>query len=158
MTRFIPKVVLIFFFCNFGPPLSLNSCYYSTRRSHQDSKSLTVPPFHSSFYKLVKYFGHSFIFDVPKICSDLLYYVCSATTIISFPKKLKACVFAKAYPPYPPCHSCFFFGMTWLYMWIYDNSRFCWVFFVVVVVLGVFFFGGGGWGWGWGCCCCSMEP
>ena len=51
------------------PPiiLSLSSCPYSTKRSHPDHQHLTVPPFRSSVFKLVKHFGHSFAFDAPKM-------------------------------------------------------------------------------------------
>ena len=40
--------------------LSLSSCPYSTRHSRPDRQYLTVPTFHSSVFKSVKHFGHSF--------------------------------------------------------------------------------------------------
>ena len=55
----------------FEPFLSLSSCSYSTRCSHHDHQYLIVPPFHSSVYKSVKHFGHSFAFDAPKIWNEL---------------------------------------------------------------------------------------
>ena len=54
----------------FEPFLSFSSCPYSTRHSHPDRQFLTVPPFHSSVFKLAKHFGHSFAFDAPKIWND----------------------------------------------------------------------------------------
>ena len=56
---------------HFDPFLSLSSCSYSTRGSHPDRQYLTVPPFHSSVFKSVKHFGHSFAFDAPKIWNEL---------------------------------------------------------------------------------------
>ena len=51
----------------FEPFLSLSSCPYSTRHSHPNRQYLTIPPFHSSVFKSLKHFGHSFAFDAPKI-------------------------------------------------------------------------------------------
>ena len=82
----------------FEPFLSLSSCPYSTRRSNPDHLYLTVPPFHSSVFKSIKHFGHSFAFDAPKICNELPHDVCSATSVASSIKKLKTYLFAKAYP------------------------------------------------------------
>ena len=80
--------------------LSLSSCSYSTRCSHSDRQYLTVPPFHSSVFKSVKHFGHSFAFGAYKIWNELPNDVrCCATSVASFRKKLKTCLFAKAYPP-----------------------------------------------------------
>ena len=77
-------------------PLSLSSCSYSTRHNHPDRQYLTVPPFHSSLYKSVKHFGHSFAFNAPNIWNDLPNNLCSATSIASFWKKLKTYLLAKA--------------------------------------------------------------
>ena len=71
----------------------LHSCY-STSCSHPDHQ---YPPFHSSIYKTVKHFSHSFAFDTPNIWNSLPNDVCSATPIASFRKKLKTSLFAKAY-------------------------------------------------------------
>ena len=96
---------LVYKFLNNGSPsyfelfLSLSSCPFSTRRSHPDHQYLTVPPFHSSVFKSVKHFGHSFAFDAPKIWNELPHDVCSATSVASFRKKLKIYLFAKAYLP-----------------------------------------------------------
>ena len=65
----------------FEPFLSLSSCSYSTRHSHPDHQYLTVPPFHSSVFKSVKHFGHSFAFDAPKIWNELLNDVHWATAV-----------------------------------------------------------------------------
>ena len=65
----------------FGPSSSLSSCAYSTRGGHPDHHYLIVSPFHSSFYKLVKQFGHDFAFDARKIWNGLPNDVCSATFI-----------------------------------------------------------------------------
>ena len=65
--NFSPVALLSYF----GPSLSLSSCSYSTRHSHPDCYYLSVPPFHSSLYKSVKHFGHSFVFVAPKIWNDL---------------------------------------------------------------------------------------
>ena len=83
----------------FQPFLSLSSCSYSTRRSHPVRQYLTVPPFCSSVFKSVKHFDHSFAFDVPKIWNELPHDVHSAASVAFFRKKLKTCLFAKAYPP-----------------------------------------------------------
>ena len=83
----------------FEPFMSFSSCPYSTRHSHPDCQYLTVPPFHSSVFKSAKHFGNSFAFDAPKIWNDLPQDVRSATSVASFRKKLKTCLFAKAYPP-----------------------------------------------------------
>ena len=48
---------------------------------------LIVPPFHTSFFKSVKHFGHSFAFDAPKIWNDIPHDVRSATSVASFRKK-----------------------------------------------------------------------
>ena len=55
----------------FQPFLSLSSSSYSTRRSHPDHQDLTVNPFHSSIFKSVKHFDHSFAFNAPKIWNEL---------------------------------------------------------------------------------------
>ena len=55
----------------FGPSLSPNSCSYSTWHSYPDRHYLTVLSFHSSLFKSVKHFGHSFAFDAPNIWIDL---------------------------------------------------------------------------------------
>ena len=60
---------------------------------------LTVPPFHSSVFKSVKHFGHSFAFDAPKIWNELTHDVRNASSVASFRKKFKTYLFAKAYPP-----------------------------------------------------------
>ena len=83
----------------FQPFLSLSSCSYSTRCGHPDHQYLTVPPFRPSVFKSVKHFDHSFAFDAPKIRNELPHDVCSATSVASFKKKLKTCLFAKVYPP-----------------------------------------------------------
>ena len=83
----------------FQPFLSLSSCSYSTRRSHPDCQYRTVPPFCSSVFKSVKHFDHSFAFDAPKIWNELPHDVRSAASVVSFRKKLKTYLFAKAYPP-----------------------------------------------------------
>ena len=88
----------------FQPFLSLSSCSYRTRRSHPDCQYLTVPPFCSSVFKSVKHFDRSFAFDPPKILKELPHDVRSASSVASFRKKLKIYLFAKAYPPYSPCH------------------------------------------------------
>ena len=79
--------------------LILSNCPYSTRRSQPDRQYLTVPPFHSSVFKSVKRFGHSFAFDAPKIWNELPHNVHSPTSVASFRQKLKTYLFAKAYPP-----------------------------------------------------------
>ena len=95
---------LVYKFLNSGSPsyfepfLSLNSCPYSTRRSHPDHQYLTVPPFHSSVFKSVKHFGHCFAFDAPKIWNELPHDMRS-TSVASFRQKLKTYLFTKAYPP-----------------------------------------------------------
>ena len=68
----------------FQPFLSLNSCSYSTRRSHPDRQYLTVPPFRLSVFKSVKHFDHSFAFDAPKIWNELPHDVHSAASVASF--------------------------------------------------------------------------
>ena len=83
----------------FKPFLSLSTCPYSTRRSQPDRQYLTVSPFHSPIFKSVKHFGHSFAFDALKIWNELPHDVRSAASVASFRKKLKTCLFAKAYPP-----------------------------------------------------------
>ena len=82
----------------FEPFLSLSSYSYSTRHSYLDCQYLTVPTFHSSVFKSVKHFGHSFAFDAPKIWNELPNDVCSTTSVASF-RKLKTYLFAKAYAP-----------------------------------------------------------
>ena len=60
---------LVYNFLHSGSPsyfetfLSLSSCSYSTRLIHPDCQYLRVTPFHSSVFKSVKHFGHSFAFD-----------------------------------------------------------------------------------------------
>ena len=87
------KLVYKFLHCcspgYFGPSLSLSSCCYRTRCSHLHCQNLTVPPFHSLFYKSVTNFGHTFTFDTSKIWNDLPHNLCSATSFTSFTKKLK---------------------------------------------------------------------
>ena len=83
----------------FQPFLSLSSCSYSARHSHSDHQYLTVPPFCSSVFKLVKHFDHSFAFDALKIWNELPHDVRSAASVAPFRKKLKTYLFAKAYPP-----------------------------------------------------------
>ena len=86
---------LVYKFLNSGSPscfepfLSLSSCPYSTRLSHPDRQYLPVPPFHSSVFKSVKHFGHSFAFDAPKNWNELPHDVRSTTSVASFRKKLK---------------------------------------------------------------------
>ena len=47
----------------------------------------------------VKHFGHSFVFDAPKIWNELPHDMRSATSVASFRKKLKTYLFAKVYAP-----------------------------------------------------------
>ena len=111
---------LVYKFVNIGAPsyfepfLSLSSCPYSTRHSHLDHQYLTVPPFHSSVFKSVKHFDHSFAFDAPKIWNELHHDVRSATSVASFRNKLKTYLFAKAYLPQPPPSPLCPLGMTCL--------------------------------------------
>ena len=83
----------------FQPFLSPSSCSYSTGRSHPDQQYLTVAPFHSSVFKSVKHFDHSFAFDTPKIWNELPRDLRSAVSVASFRRKLKTYLFAKAYLP-----------------------------------------------------------
>ena len=92
----------------YRPSLSLSSCTYSSRHSHPDHQYLTVPPFHSSIYKPVKHFGHSFVDDAPKIWIGLPNDVCSATSIAYFRKRLKNILSANAYLSSPRNHLCVF--------------------------------------------------
>ena len=59
-------------------PLAIldHSCFWADAPTvpggrHPDGQYLTVPSFHSSLYKSVKYFGHSCAIDAPKIWNDL---------------------------------------------------------------------------------------
>ena len=79
----------------------------------------TVPPFHSSVYKSVKHFGHSFVFDARKIWNKLPDYVSCAIYIASFRKKLKTYLFAKSI-----CHSIPVTPVSWYDLamsWLNDN-------------------------------------
>ena len=82
-------VTLVYKFLHSGSPsdiqpfLSLSSCSYSTRRSHPDHQYITVPPFHSSVFKSVKYFDHSFAIDAPEIWNELPHDLCSASPLPS---------------------------------------------------------------------------
>ena len=77
---------------SFEPFLSLSSCPYSTRRSYPDHQYLTVPPFHSSAFKSVKHFGHSFAYDAPKIWNEL-------------PHDVRSCFLQKEAQNLPVCKS-----------------------------------------------------
>ena len=96
---------LVYKFLHCGSPsyfelfLSLSSCSYSTRRSHLDCQYVTVPQFHSSVFKSVKHFGHSFAFDTSKIWNELPNDMRCTTSVASFRKRLKTYLFAKAYLP-----------------------------------------------------------
>ena len=88
----------------FEPFLSLSSCPHSTTRSHLDCQYLTIPPFHSSVFKSVKHFSHSFALDAPKIWNELPNDVHSATSVASFRKKLKTYCLKKSIRHSLLCH------------------------------------------------------
>ena len=83
----------------FEPFLSLSSCSCSTWHSHPDPQYLTVPPFHSSVFKSVKHFGHSFAFDAPKIWNELPNESALHNISCLLQEKAQTYQFAKAYPP-----------------------------------------------------------
>ena len=60
---------------------------------------LLVVSYFASICKSEKHFGLSFTYDGPRFWNDLLDDVCFAKSFSSFRKKLKAYLFAKAYPP-----------------------------------------------------------
>ena len=91
--------LLVYKFLNCGQPryfapfLKPRQSVYNTRRSQAEAH------FATSLYKSSKHFGLSFAYDAPKIWNDLPDDVRSATSLHSFRRKLKAYLFAQAYPP-----------------------------------------------------------
>ena len=83
----------------FSPFLKVRQCAYNTRLSQSDGIILHVPQYQPSIYKSTKQFGLSFAYDAPKIWNEFPDDVRSATSIVSFRKKLKAYLFCQAYPP-----------------------------------------------------------
>ena len=83
----------------FSPFLKPRQSVYKTRSSQADGVLLVVPQFTPSIHKSTKQFSASFAFDAPKIWNDLPAEVRSASTLLSFRRKLKAYLFQKAYPP-----------------------------------------------------------
>ena len=83
----------------FSPFLKPRQSVYKTRKSQADVVFLEVPHFATSIYKSSMHFGLSFAYDAPKIWNDLPKDVRSATSLHSFRRKLKTCLFAQAYPP-----------------------------------------------------------
>ena len=59
-----------------------------------------------------------FAFNAPKIWNELPNEVRCTTSVVSFRKKLKTYMFAKAYPPYPPLSPLCLLGTTRLCHWI----------------------------------------
>ena len=94
--------------------LFLSSCSYSTKCSYPERQYLTVSPFHSSVFKSVKHFGHSFAFDAPNIWNELPYDVCSTTSVTSFRKKLKNLPVCKSHSL--PCHPLMFIALFYVQM------------------------------------------
>ena len=97
--------LLVYKFLNCGQPryfapfLKPRQSVYNTRKSQADGVFLEIPHFATSLYKSSKHFGLSFAYDAPKIWNDLPDDVRSATSLHSFRRKLKAYLFAQAYPP-----------------------------------------------------------
>ena len=93
--------------CYSGPFLSLSTCSYSTRHSQPDRQYFTIPSFHSSLYKSLKHFGHSFAFDTPITWKELPCNVCSTTYIAFFRKKLNTIPVCKRLSPIACTSPCF---------------------------------------------------
>ena len=102
----------------FVPSLSPSSCSHSTRCSHPGCQYLTVPAFHSSLYKSVKHFGHSFAL-IFRMIFLMMYAVqhllppsgkSSKRTSLQKPTGHSLTV--------TPLSSC----LTWLCYWTYDYS------------------------------------
>ena len=97
--------LLVYKFLNCGQPryfapfLKPRQSVYNTRKSQADGVFLEIPHFTTSLYKSSKHFNLSFAYDAPKIWNDLPDDVRSATSLHSFRRKLKAYLFAQAYPP-----------------------------------------------------------
>ena len=97
--------LLVYKFLNCGQPryfapfLKPRQSVYNTRKSQADGVFLEIPHFATSLYKSSKHFGLSFAYDAPKIWNDLPDDVRSATSLHSLRRKLKAYLFAQAYPP-----------------------------------------------------------
>ena len=65
-----------------------------------EGEVLEVPQFIPSVHKSSsKQFGFSLAYDAPKVWNELLDDIHSATSLLSFRKKLKAYFFTKAYIP-----------------------------------------------------------
>ena len=72
---------------------------YNTRRSQSVTNFLNVPKSQPKIHKSTKQFGFSFAFDAPTVWNSLPEDICASPIIVSFRKKLKAYLYAKAYPP-----------------------------------------------------------
>ena len=75
------------------------TCPLNTRRSIPSNKLLTEFPYRSRVHKSKRYFDASFAFSAPNMWNKLPLAVRSAPTKTSFRSKLKAHLFALAYPP-----------------------------------------------------------
>ena len=51
-----------------------------------EGEVLEVPQFIPYVHKSSKQFGFSFAYDAPKVWNQMLYDICSATTLLSFQK------------------------------------------------------------------------
>ena len=64
-----------------------------------EGKVLEVPQFIPSVHKSTKQFGFSFAYSAHKVWDELPDDIYSATSLLSFRKKLDAYLFTKAHPP-----------------------------------------------------------
>ena len=83
----------------FGAFLNARKSVYNTRSSQREGEVLEVPQFIPSVHKSTRHFGFSFAYDAPKVWNELPDDIRSATSLLSFRKKLKSYLFAKAFPP-----------------------------------------------------------
>ena len=75
------------------------SCSVNTRRSSPSKKYLTEFPFKSRIFKSKKHFNSSFAYSAPDLWNSLPLGIRSAHTLETFRTRLKAHLFALAYPP-----------------------------------------------------------
>ena len=84
---------------SFAPYLSTYCTTYNTRRSQSVANFLSVPKCQPTIHKSTKQFGFSFAFDAPTVWNSLPEDIRTSPTVVSFRKKLKTYLYAKAYPP-----------------------------------------------------------
>ena len=89
--------------------------------------------FNPFVHKSTKQYGYSFAYDPLKVWNELPDDICSATSLLSFTQKLKACLFTKAYTPFVHCILQIVYmwcGLPLLHLWTMNFWAFCFLFVV----------------------------